>query len=190
MKTTNYKNYTGVLFAFGHGEGDTGCVYKDYTEAKMIRKLKPYLEKWCQAHHLKAKFYPGNLYYHAKDILAYKNYIVVELHLDAAQKPGAGGHVIIHRRFQADAIDLNLLDCIDQHFGLVTRTSRGLSKRQDLLNLNMAASHGINYRLLELFFLANNQDRDYYLNHLDQVARDIVAAIMGQHLEEESCTCK
>lgn len=185
MLVTNYQQYKGVLFVFGHGEGDPGCVYQKETEAEMIRRLKPHLIKWGKTLAVPVTCYPRNLYYHANDLKEYQDWIVVELHLDAARIPGKGGHVIIHQWFKPDAIDKNLITVIDQHFSLVTRTSKGLSCRKDLKNCNIAAQYGINYRLVELFFLADKQDRMYYLNHLDDIAKTIVQAISGQ----KDCRC-
>lgn len=188
MLTTNFQKYAGILIVFGHGEGDPGCVHRQWNEAEMVRKLAPYLKQWAKQAQIPVTFYYKNLYWHTQDLLQYKNHVVVELHLDAAQHPGVGGHVIIYAPFQPDNMDRNLIQFVAKHFGIVTRTGHGLDKRQDLKNMNVAAQAGINYRLVELFFLANQTDRDYYLAHLDQLAKEMLEAIIGRLIP--SCTCK
>ncbi|MEY8371339.1 N-acetylmuramoyl-L-alanine amidase [Aerococcaceae bacterium 50-4] len=192
MKKTTFNQYKGILIAFGHGNGDPGAVSGTFTEAEMVRKLKPYLAKWAKEAGVKMAFYMDNLYQHAGDMKSYADWVVVEVHMDAAAKPQKGGHVIIHRDYLPDAMDQNLIDVIGKHFGLVTRNSLGLSKRGDLLNCNNARRWGINYRLLELFFLADATDRNYYLANLDLLAKHMVEAIIGVQVADDKvcqCTC-
>ena len=190
MKTTTFKEYKGLLIAFGHGNGDPGAVSGQFTEAEMVRKLKPYIEKWAKAAGIKVAFYMDNLYQHATDMKTYADWVVVEVHMDAAAKPQKGGHIIIHSDYVTDAIDDNLIAMIQKHFGLVTRNGLGLSKRGDLLNCNNARRWEINYRLLELFFLADATDRNYYLANLDLVAKNMVEAVIGfQIADDKVCRC-
>lgn len=190
MKTTTVHQYAGLLIAFGHGNGDPGCVSGQFTEADMVRKLKPYLQRWASEANLKIAFYMDNLYQHAADMKKYADWIVVEIHMDAAGKPQQGGHLIIHRDYQPDAIDDNLIMVIKNHFGLVTRNELGLSKRDDLLNLNNARNWGINYRLMELFFLAEATDRGYYLENLDLISKHLIEAVVGKAIADDKvCIC-
>ena len=120
----------------------------------------------------------------------YADWVVVEVHMDAALQSQKGGHIIIHSDYVTDAIDDNLIAMIQKHFGLVTRNGLGLSKRGDLLNCNNARRWGINYRLLEFFFLADATDRNYYLANLDLVAKNMVEAVVGfQIADDKVCQC-
>lgn len=190
MKKTTFQNYQGLLIAFGHGNGDPGAVSGNFTEADMVRKLQASLAKWAKEAGIKIAFYTNNLYQHANDMKKYADWAIVEVHMDAAAKPQKGGHIIIHSDYITDEMDDNLIAMIKKHFGLVTRNAAGLSKRNDLLNLNNARRWGVNYRLIELFFLAEPTDRDYYLNNLDLIGKNLIEAMIGQQVADDSvCIC-
>jgi len=61
----------------------------------------------------------------------------------------------------------------------------GISKRDDLLNLNTFAKRGITYRLVELGFINNADDMQKIRNNIGAYARDLVAAITGGEIKEE-----
>lgn len=190
MKKTTFQNYKGLLIAFGHGNGDPGAVSGNFTEADMVRKLQASLAKWAKEAGIKIAFYTNNLYQHANDMKKCADWAIVEVHMDAAAKPQKGGHIIIHSDYITDEMDDNLIAMIKKHFGLVTRNAAGLSKRNDLLNLNNARRWGVNYRLIELFFLADSTDRDYYLNNLDLIGKNLIEAMIGQQIADDSvCIC-
>lgn len=168
------------LIAFGHGDGDTGTTSGGRTEANAVRLLKPYLEKWGKQSKDSFSFYNGNLF---KDraMSKQKGYdTVTELHLDGPK--GSGGHVIINANFKPDNIDKRLRDVIKKHFGIVgyLQKSDGFSYRTDLYNINQSRTHGINYRLLEMFFLSNEEHYKHYQNNLDLIAKEIVEAITSE----------
>lgn len=181
---------TKYLFVFGHGYSkknvyDTGCVYKDgrltYTEQEMVRKLKPYLKKWADVAGVDVSFYDNNMFAD-RAIKNYKGYNVTEIHLDAPK--GIGGHVIIDDQLEPDAQDKRLAAWIKATFETVGYVGAdGINKRDNLYNVNQAQIHGINYRLLELFFLSNDVDRNYYLNNLDAVAKGLIEATIGRKVD-------
>ena len=165
------------LIVFGHGNGDTGTTSSNRTEADTVRKLKPYLEKWGKQSKDSFTFYNGNLF-KGRAMHKQKGYdTVTEIHLDGPR--GNGGHVIINASFKPDNIDKRLRDVIKKHFGIVGHLQKndGFSYRTDLYNINQARTHGINYRMLELFFLSNEQHYNHYMSNLDQIAKEIVEAI-------------
>lgn len=172
------------LLTFGHlPGGDPGAVANGMTEAVEIRKLEPYLKEWAKKSKHSFTFYKGDLFADRamKKQTGYDS--VTELHLDAPS--GNGGHVIIYKDYKPDNIDKRLRDVIEDHFGIVgyLQSVNGFSYRNNLYNVNQAAQHGINYRLIELFFLSNKEDYDYYLANLDVVAKDIIEAITGETLD-------
>ena len=173
------------LVSFGHGYSksgayDTGCVSGDFTEQEMVRKLKPYIKKWADVSGSDVQFYDNNMYAD-RSVGSYQGYIIVEVHLDAPA--GIGGHVIISDGMSPDEIDVAFADLIKKWFGAIAYVGAdGINERDDLLNLNVCASNGTNYRLLELFFLSNEEDRNTYLKNLDAIAKDFVEALIGKEI--------
>ena len=173
------------LVSFGHGYSksgayDTGCVSGDFTEQEMVRKLKPYIKKWADASGSDVQFYDNNMYAD-RSVGSYQGYIIVEVHLDAPA--GIGGHVIISDGMSPDEIDVAFADLIKKWFGAIAYVGAdGINERDDLLNLNVCASNGTNYRLIELFFLSNEEDRNTYLKNLDAIAKDFVEALIGKEI--------
>ena len=110
--------------------------------------------------------------------------IVIEFHYDAVSNSSAkGGHVIVHKDFKADSLDLKIRDVIAKHIGLsypVHMNDKGISGRNDLRNINVAANSGINYRLLELGFGTNKTDSSIMVNDVDLIAKSMVKAIYGR----------
>ena len=171
------------MISFGHGYSksgayDTGCTHKGFTEQEMVRRLKEPLKKYAKQAGIILHFYDNDMYAD-RNITSYKGYILTEVHLDAPA--GNGGHVIIHNAFEPDAIDKRLAKMIQKHFESVGYVGAdGINGRDDLYNCNVAKNHNINYRLLELFFLSNDNDRNYYVKHIDSVAKDMIEALTGK----------
>lgn len=177
------------LISFGHGYSkagayDSGCTHGSFTEQEMVRRLKPHLKKWADKAGLQMEFYDKNMYAD-RSVGNYKGYVVTEVHLDAPS--GTGGHVIISSQFDPDDIDKRLAAFIAKNFGTVGYVgSDGINQRSDLYNLNVCANAGINYRLIELFFLSNDADRNHYINNLDSVAKDFVEALAGKSISGQA----
>lgn len=191
------------LIIYGHGAGDPGAVGNGETERDLNRKkLHPYIVKWANKSKHTFVFYDitGN-----KDmfqdtangfgmysIKANQHASVTEIHEDAASASATGGHVIISSSFKADKQDLDLAKAIQKLVGLwggVSKTN-GISYRNNLLNLNVAAQRGIPYRLLELGFITSKRDMDIIKRELDQYAKEIVEAITGENLGGIQMTVK
>lgn len=179
------------LISFGHGYSkagayDSGCTHGGFSEQEMVRRLKPYLKKWAEKAGLQVEFYDQNMFAD-RSVGNYKGYIVTEVHLDAPS--GYGGHVIISSQFDPDDTDKRLAAFIAKHFGTVGYVGAdGINQRSDLYNLNVCANAGINYRLIELFFLSNDVDRNHYLNDMDAVAKDFVEALAGSEVTGTTTT--
>ena len=182
---------TNYLVSFGHGYSksgsyDTGCVSDGFTEQDMVRRLRPYIKKWADVAGANVYFYDNNMYAD-RNVADYKGYVIVEVHLDAPA--GTGGHVIISNGMSPDGIDTAFADLIKKWFGTISYVGAdGINERSDLLNLNVCASNGTNYRLIELFFLSNKEDRDTYLNNLDAIGKDFVQALIGKSISGETST--
>ena len=174
------------LIIFGHspdGKPDPGTTTSKLKEAVEVRKLKPYLEKWGKESKDEFIFYEGSVY-GDRNMAKQTGYdTVTEIHMDGPR--GNGGHVIIFRGYEPDAIDLRLRDLIEKHWGIVgyLQKTKGISYRGDLYNPNEAARAGINYRLLELFFMSNYAHHKHYVENLDSIAKEMVEAITGEDIK-------
>ena len=108
---------------------------------------------------------------------------VTELHLDAFNNPSAsGGHVIVYKGFAPDAIDLGIRDVIRKYVGVrySHKGHTGISGRNNLLQINVAAEIGVNYRLVELGFITNATDFRNLKNNHKAISKEIAAAITGK----------
>lgn len=174
------------LIIFGHspnGRPDPGTSSGGLNEAIEVRKLEPYLKKWGDKSKDTFVFYKGDAYAD-RSIAKQKGYnSVTEIHMDGPK--GNGGHVIIFRGFKPDSRDLRLRDLIKKHWGIVgyLQPSDGFSYRSNLYNVNEAARVGIDYRLLELFFLSNKEHHQYYIKNLDTIAKELIEAIIGETID-------
>lgn len=159
----------------GHGAGDPGATGNGYEEAERVRALAKRIKnfggdsviigdtskKWSKSKMVTNKNIP-------------KGSLVLELHMDsAASKSAKGGHVIIKGGFAADKYDKALAKFISTFF---PGRSKSIVGRNDLINPNMAASAGINYRLLECCFISNKSDVEIFNSNLDEIAKGILKA--------------
>lgn len=117
-----------------------------------------------------------------------KDTVVSEMHFDATgNSTASGGHIIIHKDFKADSIDLALRDAVQDVMGLaypIHRGDKGISGRGDLANPNRAAKGGVNYRLPELGFGTNPRDANIMLNQADKYAKALCKALFGEVKED------
>lgn len=188
---------TKYLVSFGHGYSkkgayDTGAVHVEgnttFTEQEMVRRLRPYLKKWATKAGIDLSFYDNNMYAD-RAISNYKGWNVTEIHLDAPK--GIGGHVIIDDQLNPDNQDKRIAAWIKKDFETVGYVGAdGINKRDNLYNVNKAQQTGVNFRLLELFFLSNDQDRNFYLANLDAVAKGLLESIIGKSVDGKAEAAK
>lgn len=158
----------------GHGAGDSGACGQGFEEQQVVRWLAEYIKKhggdavevldtsrnWYEDEGINSLDIP------ASDCL-------IELHLDAADSSARGGHVIIWGGYDPDEYDKALAAFIGSMYAGRSQT---IKRRYDLANPNLAASRGINYRLLEVCFITNSADMDVLLGNMDKTAIGILAA--------------
>lgn len=189
------------LIVYGHGAGDPGAGGNGTNERDFNRKiLHPFIKKWADKSKHSFKFYDitGN-----KDLfqdtakgwgiytMTNKQYAsITEIHEDAATSTATGGHTIIHSNYTPDKFDLSLGQIINKIVGWwgSVKNKRGVNGRNNLLNCNVAARRGINYRLMELGFITNKSDMDKIRNNLDAYAKGIVEGITGENLAGTTVT--
>lgn len=179
-----------VLLIAGHGKnrngsfdsGATGLISKGehrYVTEDLFPAMKRHLPKNADV-----------VFHTAYNVYDYGNIVslakkhgndtkVVEVHFDAFKGTSNGGHVIVHKKYEPDALDLRLRDAINSMVGLrfSHKGHQGISGRDNLANVNRTANGGVNYRLIELGFGDNNPDADILINRVDEYAQKLVQAI-------------
>lgn len=189
------------LIVYGHGQQDPGAGGNGYEERNFTRyTLGPHLEKYAkQLKKNSIDFYDKskNMYIQTQagkgaytTSTSYSS--VTELHLDAASSAATGGHVIVKKGFSADKNDLAIAQVVNKYVGWwgSVKGSKGISYRNDLLNLNVFARRGISYRLVELAFITNKTDMQKLVKNIDTVAKEMVEAITGEKLSGSTSTSK
>ncbi|MDO0948242.1 N-acetylmuramoyl-L-alanine amidase [Mammaliicoccus sciuri] len=181
-----------VLVA-GHGYNDPGAVGNGTNERDFIRKniidnVAKYLRSaghTVTLYDKKQDMYQDTAYgYNRGDTKNYGLYwvknklkpdAVIEFHLDAAGASASGGHVI-KNAYTADNIDKGIQKALEDTVG----TIRGITTRNDLLNVNVAYNQNINYRLVELGFITSKKDMDYIKKNLQAFTKRIAEGIHGK----------
>ncbi|EGQ3293761.1 N-acetylmuramoyl-L-alanine amidase [Staphylococcus pseudintermedius] len=186
-----------IALVAGHGYNDPGAVGNGTNERDFIRKnIVPNIAKHLRTANHDVYLYGGStmnqdMYQdtaYGQSVGNYKDYglywlknnqkpdAIVEFHLDAAGPQASGGHVIISSQFKADSIDNKIQSVIKSNVGQI----RGVTPRNDLLNVNVSAQINVNYRLAELGFITSGKDMDYIKKNSDKYAKDIAGAIHGK----------
>lgn len=143
----------------GHGAGDPGSGGNGYKEADVTRQVGRRLKE-LGGNQVVLLDTSINWYKSERVNAALKKQVgsnpVIELHLDADDNPSVkGGHVIIKTGLNPDAYDNKLVAMCKSFF---PGRSETLVRRNNLANVNRAATYGINYRLLEMCFITNASD--------------------------------
>lgn len=181
------------LIVCGHGQRDPGAIGNGINERDWTRN--PFVQSIIKYGRM-LKNNSLDIYQTSKDMFqqtqsgwgAYSvstSYAsVTEFHLDAATAAATGGHVIVHNSFSADKYDLAIADVIKNNVGLWggVIANKGISYRNNLLNLNVLAQRGISYRLVELGFITSKRDTDILKSNYDKVAKELVEAITGEKI--------
>lgn len=164
------------LIICGHGQGrtsyDPGAVGPKGTEADWVRKLANAMRRYS----VDIDYIVDKNVYDCRNILDYKNYTTItELHLNAFNGIAKGCEVLIHSKFSADNLDKGLLNILSKYF-----SNRGIKKRDNLYNMNVAANNNMNYRLVEVCFVDNVDDMNILEHNLDVIAQEFVQVISGK----------
>lgn len=185
-----------IMLVAGHGYADPGAVGNGTNERDFIRKnITPIIAKHLRDAGHEVALYGGtkqsqDMYQdtaygvrvgNKRDYGLYwvnkqKYDVVVEIHLDAASSSASGGHVIINNRYPADSIDKSMQSVIKNNVGEI----RGITKRNDLLNVNVSGDININYRLAELGFITNTKDMNWIKKNHKLYSKLLAGAIHGK----------
>ena len=153
----------------GHGQGDSGAVGGGCTEAALVRRLATRIME-LGGSEVESSDFSLNCYA-CNGMMNWSfpdGAQVVELHMDSAVPEARGAHVIIDDSLSPDEYDTALAERLSS---MMPGRANILVHRSDLKNVNQAAIRGIPYRLVEHGFISNSQDRDYFLAHIDDIAR-------------------
>lgn len=167
-----------ILVIAGHGQGpdgfDPGAVGNGTNEAEFLREVFiPAMKKYAPSN---MRFHTGRNVFAWRDAKTIKADEVIELHLDAGVSSAEDGHIIIYSKFNPDDIDKRSVEVIKDNVGI---RYGGISKRNNLYNLNKFAERGISYRLAELAFITNKKEMDYMFKNVDKYAKELVEAIIN-----------
>lgn len=179
-----------LLVILGHGESDSGAVgngtnERDFLRGEFYQQLVKYANK-SKTKNISFYNIRRNSYRQKDMLIIDPSMSVVELHLDSASSSVKGGHVIIHKAYNPDALDVRFMELIKRHFGL-SRVG-GFDKRDNLYNLNVAKARGMNYRLLELGFISNKVNMNHFKKNVDVIARELIEAMTGEDLKDTKFT--
>ena len=174
--TTGGINTMGLhLVIAGHGDGDPGALGNGYRERDLTLEVTNLLA----AQHENIHAYTAhNVYAQGTLATVAKGYdTVTEIHFNAFNKTAKGTEVLIHSTYEPDGVDTKLLSVLSKYF-----QNRGIKKRSNLANINIAYNKGINYRLVEICFIDNAEDIKIYQANKNRIAKEMAEAILGMTL--------
>lgn len=158
----------------GHGAGDPGAVGGGQNEAERVRALAARIKALGGADvevlDTSRDWYKDN---GISSLSLPKGAMLLELHRDSGPASARGAHVIIKDGLDADAFDKALADKLSN---ILPGRSNIIVKRSDLANPKRAAAKGINYRLAEVGFISNAEDRNIFDSRMDDIATAILEA--------------
>ena len=173
-----------LLFVIcGHGAGDPGACSFGYQEAERVRALAQRIK--CFGGDSVMIGDVSQDWYRSKLVNNHnipKGAMVLELHMDSWTDPASkGAHIVIKKGYTADKYDEALANFFAS---ILPGRSDIIVERNDLANVNRAASAGINYRLAECGFISNAGDVKIFNENMDDIAKGILECF-GIHTIEE-----
>lgn len=166
-----------IYLISGHGNGDPGAIGNGYQEQDLTRKFNKLLLRHFKNNKVKVKLHNikqdvYQLTAKGKGMYSFKNNnkIYIETHFNAASNKNANGcETLIAQGLVADDYDKTIQKTLSKYF-----ENRGIKKRSDLLNMNVAKQRGLNYRLIEVCFISNKDDVIKLINDMDNIAKELV----------------
>jgi len=158
----------------GHGAGDPGACAAGQTEEERVRALAAIIKERGGAD-VEVLDTSRNWYVDGgiNSLTLPEGAMLLELHRDWAGESARGAHVIIYAGFEADDFDKALASKLS---AILPGRSQTIVKRSDLANPKRAARRGINYRLVEVGFISNAEDRNIFDTRITDIADAILAA--------------
>lgn len=167
---------TKLYVISGHGAGDPGASGNGYNEADVVRLVSSRLKAFGGDSVVELDkainwYASGRVDATLKKLVG--NNPVIEIHLDSAGSSARGGHIIIKSGMTPDGYDDALANFLRNYF---PGRSEIIVKRGNLANINRAASHGINYRLIECCFITSSSDMKKLMGNVDAFCKGVLQA--------------
>lgn len=181
------------LIVAGHGNVDPGAIgngtnERDFTRSQVVDRIASVINK-TKGHSADVYNKKNNMFVDTQYGSGFGMYwaksqgydTVTEIHLDAASPAARGGHVIVHSNLAPDKIDLGIRNALQKYVGVrySHKGHTGVSGRNNLLQVNVAANIGVNYRLVELGFITNTADMNAIRNNIVGLTTAMANAITG-----------
>lgn len=156
----------------GHGAGDSGAVGNGYQEQERVRALGKKIKE-LGGDYVTLGDISKNWYKTAgiNTLTIPKDWQILELHMDSGASSAHGGHVIIKQGMSADKYDKDLAKMLEE---MLPGRSKMIVGRNDLANVNRAASKGYGYRLVEFGFISNANDVKIFNTKMDEIAKRVL----------------
>ncbi|WP_423363368.1 N-acetylmuramoyl-L-alanine amidase [Mycoplasma sp. P36-A1] len=173
----------------GHGAGDPGAVGNGYKEYKLTREFNALLAKYLKKLGKSVHIYDTSRDMYQQSAKGKGLYswphgtkpIIIETHFNAGVSSAHGSEVLIGSGLAADKYDKSILKALDKYF-----TNRGIKKRSDLLNMNIAKQKGLNYRLVEVAFITSKSDMKTYQANKSKLAQYMAEQLTDKKLVNNS----
>lgn len=159
----------------GHGAGDPGACAAGQTEEERVRALAAVIKERGGAD-VEVLDTSRNWYADGgiNSLTLPKDAMLLELHRDSVSSTSAkGAHIIIKAGYEPDAFDRALAAELS---AILPGRPQTIVKRSDLANANRAGARGINYRLAEVGFISNEEDRAIFDTRITEIADAILEA--------------
>lgn len=158
----------------GHGAGDPGACAGGQTEAERVRALAKVIKERggssVEVLDTSRDWYAdGGI----NSLTLPVDSMLLELHRDSASELARGAHIIINGNYAPDDFDKVLAANLA---AILPGRPQTIVGRTDLANANRAAARGINYRLAEVGFISNAQDRAIFDSRMNEIADAILNA--------------
>lgn len=173
-----------ILLVSGH---TSGYNYSDITKVnegdlniELVKMIHALLSKYAEVtvYPIDRDMYKDNKNGSCKVNMAEFDYIF-EVHFNAYNGKAYGTNIQIHSDYKGGTtVEQAVIDNIAA-FGFRKRGNNGISRRNDLLNMNKALKLGVDYALLETCFYDNVADMNIYNKNKAAIAKAIVDGIVS-----------
>ncbi len=166
-----------IFLDAGHGAGDPGAPNSElgFTEEKLAIQFVDKLEALLKQRMNVIKYSNAKNSYKDNAYSAVDVYdLYAEFHLNAStNKSAVGSEVLVTSKYEPDATDNGILNALAKFF-----SNRGIKSGDALQNVNVCANRALNYRLVELCFISNNDEVKYFVKYMDNIALEVANAIL------------
>lgn len=172
-----------ILLVSGHVSGYNSCKTTGVNEGdlniELVNMLYPLLKPYASVtvYPVERDMYKDNKNGVCKVDMASFDYIF-EVHFNAYDGNARGTSVQIHSDYKGGiSVEQTIVNNLAS-FGFRKRGDNGITRRSDLLNMNIALKLGVDYALLETCFYDNPSDMNIYKANKAKIAKAIADGII------------